>query len=225
MGVLAMRIHHFLSRSRANGPGCRAVVWVQGCSLHCPGCYNSATHLVDGGHKVTVGSLVRRIVALGDSIEGVTVSGGEPLDQSAALVALLMGLRIAPHLSVLLFTGYTWEEVCARPEGEAILSHVDVLLAGRYEAAQRLARSLCGSSNKTVHFLTERYGPADLSHLPAAEAVVSPEGVVVLTGIDPPRWLTIAVAERGAKQGCEAMVLTERVDHANGANQSKPKSE
>ena len=37
-------IHAIEPRSRANGPGARFVVWLQGCTLGCPGCFNPATH-------------------------------------------------------------------------------------------------------------------------------------------------------------------------------------
>ncbi|MCU0780030.1 MAG: radical SAM protein [Akkermansiaceae bacterium] len=45
---MTLRLHAFLPRSRANGPGWRSVVWVQGCSLGCPGCFNPQTHDWEG---------------------------------------------------------------------------------------------------------------------------------------------------------------------------------
>jgi pyruvate-formate lyase-activating enzyme len=39
-----LRLHQFLPSSHTNGPGLRAVLWVQGCSLGCPRCFNPATH-------------------------------------------------------------------------------------------------------------------------------------------------------------------------------------
>src|SRR5262245_29198295 len=106
-----LRLHAFLPASRANGPGVRAVLWVQGCSLGCPGCFNPLTHPTTGGELVPTDELVRRLTALGDTIEGITVSGGEPLQQRPALLALLRRLRQQTRLSVVLFTGFTWEEV------------------------------------------------------------------------------------------------------------------
>jgi len=44
LSKMTLRLHAFLPRSRANGPGWRSVVWVQGCSLGCPGCFNPQTH-------------------------------------------------------------------------------------------------------------------------------------------------------------------------------------
>jgi len=172
-------LHQFLPATRANGPGVRAALWVQGCSLGCPGCYNPATHPFAGGDLVAVDDLVGRIVALGEDIEGVTVSGGEPLQQREPLLALLRRLRAETRLSVLVFTGFTWEEVGRLPEADAFLGCVDVLIAGRYDATRHLARDLRGSANKTAHFLSDRYGPADLAAVPPAEVVITPEGDIV----------------------------------------------
>ena len=186
--MTALRLHQFLPARRANGPGVRAVVWVQGCSLACPGCYNPATHPFAGGELVEPDDLFVRIVALGDTIEGITVSGGEPFQQRPALHALLARLRRETALSVLVFTGFSREEVQRFPDADDLLACVDVLIAGRYEQRLHLARDLRGSANKTVHFLTPRYGPADLAAVPAAEVVLTPDGEVLASGIDPLRW-------------------------------------
>ena len=60
------------------------------------------------------------------------------------------------------------------------------VLAGRYQQANRLARDLRGSANKTVHFLTRRYTAADLQGVPPAELIISPGGEIIISGIDPP---------------------------------------
>lgn len=188
VGRVSLRVHNFVACSRANGPGRRAVIWVQGCSLNCPGCFNPTTHAPRGGESVAVDSLVRRLRALGEIIEGVTVSGGEPLQQRRALLDLLRRLRSETSLSVLVFTGYTWEEVRQMPESAALLASIDVLIAGRYRHDDRPSLGLSVSGNKSVHLLTDRYSLSDLVAVPAAEAIVTAEGHVLVSGIDPPRW-------------------------------------
>ncbi|HXG10502.1 MAG TPA: 4Fe-4S single cluster domain-containing protein [Gemmataceae bacterium] len=181
----ALRVHAFVPFSRANGPGLRAVLWVQGCSLGCPGCYNPQTHPLSGGQLIPVAELFRRIADLANQIEGVTISGGEPLQQRAALLDLLRRLRRQTRLSIIVFTGFTWEEVQRMPEAAELLACVDVLIAGRYDQTQRLARDLRGSANKTVHLLTGCYRPEDLTSVPTAEVIITPRGELQLTGIDP----------------------------------------
>ncbi len=183
-----LRVHQFLPFSRANGPGVRAVIWVQGCSLGCPGCFNPDTHPFVSGELVSVHELFDHTVALKDAVEGITVSGGEPLQQRRPLLALLQRVRGETPLSVLVFTGYTWEEVQRMRDAEALLPCIDVLIAGRYDAKKHFARDLRGSANKTVHFITDRYTMADLQAVPPAEVIITAEGEVVVSGIDPIRW-------------------------------------
>ncbi len=184
---MEVNLHAVLWRSRANGPGLRAVLWFQGCTLGCPGCFNPDTHPHELRLVVPVSELVAGLKAQAGEIEGLTLSGGEPLEQKAALLELLRGVREATGLSVILFTGWTWEELAGLPEREELLSYVDVTLCGRHDAGRQPAgRGLLGSPGKTVHRVTERYTLADLAVVPDAEVVVSPEGEVVVSGIAPP---------------------------------------
>src|SRR5688572_13333358 len=79
-----MLIHSMLPRSTVNGPGARAVVWLQGCGLRCPGCFNPATHSFDRDRDKTVEEVAERVLAC-EGIEGVTFSGGEPFQQAGDL--------------------------------------------------------------------------------------------------------------------------------------------
>lgn len=183
-----LRLHHFEPASRANGPGVRAVIWVQGCAFGCPGCFNPETHAMRGGEDWPVAKLAERILSLKDQVEGLTISGGEPLYQHRALASLVESLRQKSDLSVLVFTGYDWSELQRLKGIERFLANIDVLLAGRYDASRRVARGLLGSSNKTVHMLTNRYTLDDLQAVPQAEVLLSPDGSVILSGIDPLSW-------------------------------------
>lgn len=137
-----IRLHAFEPGSRANGPGRRAVVWFQGCAFNCPGCFNPATHGPLGGYLYDTGELAADILALGDKIEGVSFSGEEPLQQPHALLDLLQKLATAP-LSHLLFSVYTLPEITALPLGTEILSHVDVLIAGRFDGSSYYGNAYC----------------------------------------------------------------------------------
>ena len=181
-----LRLHGFVARSRANGPGIRAVVWTQGCTLGCPGCFNHGSHPSEGpGGVIATDELAGRILALRPEIEGVTVSGGEPLQQWDGVVDLLARVRAASDLSVVLLTGYTLPEIRRKGGSKILLGLVDVLIAGRYVARLRLARGLRGSSNKRAHLLTARYTVDDLEQVPDAELIIGPDGTVTATGVDP----------------------------------------
>lgn len=179
-----MNIHAIEERSRANGPGRRFVIWFQGCSLGCPGCYNPATHDAAPKQRVSADDVVARIVATRD-IEGVTISGGEPFEQIDALAELVARLRERTALSVLVFSGYARDEIEAMPLGPAVLANIDVLIDGRYRAGERVATGLRGSANQQVHLLTERYTAEDIAAVPEAEIRIDAAGRVHLTGVAP----------------------------------------
>src|SRR5262249_8856319 len=150
-------------RSRANGPGARFVVWFQGCTLGCPGCFNPATHAVDGP-TTSIDEVVAQLRATRD-IEGLSLSGGEPLQQADVAIALLDAAR-ALGLSTLAFSGYTIDEIRALPRGTDVLARLDVLIDGRYVASERLATGLRGSANQRIHLLTSRYVLAEVEATP-----------------------------------------------------------
>jgi anaerobic ribonucleoside-triphosphate reductase activating protein len=183
-----LRLHAFMPESRANGPGVRAVIWMQGCTLGCPGCFNPETHSFNEGEEITVDDCFQRISAISDNIEGLTISGGEPLQQLRPLIALLQRIRTETDLSVLILTGYSWDEVLRMTQADDLLGCVDVLITGRYDQERRLARDLRGSANKIPHFLSERYVMSDLQAVAPAEIIISAKGDVVMSGIDPMRW-------------------------------------
>jgi anaerobic ribonucleoside-triphosphate reductase activating protein len=153
-----LRIHRFLPSTRVEGPGDRACIWVQGCPIHCPGCAVPWTWPKEGGTLVSVDELVHQILT-GPSIEGVTLVGGEPFFQAAALAELGQAVRDA-GLSIVTFTGYVLEEIVAsdRKDWLDLLSVTDLLLDGPFRADLiDVSRPWVGSKNQRFHFLTERY--------------------------------------------------------------------
>jgi anaerobic ribonucleoside-triphosphate reductase activating protein len=181
-----VRIHAFEPRSRANGPGARFVVWFQGCTLGCPGCFNPTTHAPAAGRAMPVDELIGELTRARPGIEGLSLSGGEPLQQPAAARALLDAARTL-RLSTLAFSGYTIDEIRGLPGGPDVLARLDVLIDGRYVASDRLATGLRGSANQRIQLLTDRYALADVEATPVAEIRIGPTGDVVLTGVDPLR--------------------------------------
>ncbi len=102
--MTTVQIAAYLPRSRVNGPGVRAVLWVQGCPMRCVGCFNPDFQPFEGGEARAVAEVVDWIVK-DDATEGVTFSGGEPFAQAAALTEVARGVQQA-RKSVVVFTGY-----------------------------------------------------------------------------------------------------------------------
>ncbi len=92
------RIHSFQSLGTVDGPGVRAVVFLQGCPLRCACCHNPDTWAFEGGKLQTAEEVFDRISRLrayfGEQ-GGVTLSGGEPLMQSEFAAELFSLCRAA----------------------------------------------------------------------------------------------------------------------------------
>jgi len=178
-----INLHSRLERSVANGPGCRAVVWLQGCSLGCRGCFNARLKDPAGGESVAVEDLFRWLADI-RGVTGLSVSGGEPTDQLLPLTEFLSLVRERSSLSILLFSGRTLEQMRGLGGGPRLLSLLDVLVDGPYDPQRANPPGVWpSSSNQKLRFFTSRYGAEDFARLPVCEAVVNDLGQVVWTGL------------------------------------------
>ena len=176
-----------LPRSEANGPGLRCVIWSQGCTLACPGCFNPLTHPA-GGEPRTAEDLAAVALAASrrNGIEGVTLTGGEPLEQPGAVAAFCARIRARSTLGIIILTGFTRREIEDDPARARAVDAVDLVIAGRYNARRHLGSGLRGSDNKAYWALTQRYHPADFETIPDVELILAPDGSVTLTGMPQP---------------------------------------
>lgn len=192
--MLTINLHDFLDRSTENGPGVRAVIWVQGCTLRCPGCFNPETHSQKIRQLTPVEKLTERILAI-TGIEGVTISGGEPFLQAAALAELCRTLH-AHDLGVVVFSGFTFEQLtrAKNKNWNALLALTDLLIAGPFVQELRCDLALRGSRNQTLHFLSNRYTSlkAQLEQdSNSVELVIDLSGRITMTGFPGEEWSII----------------------------------
>lgn len=156
-----MRIERALNYVTALGPGSRLAVWVNGCSRGCPGCVSERLQRVDERTEVDIEEYFFGYRL--DGIDGVTVSGGEPFEQTAELLRLVERFRRQGVRDILVYTGFTLEELRARkdPATDAVLAHISALIDGPYIAARDSGRgNLMGSENQRLHIFDESLRPA-----------------------------------------------------------------
>jgi anaerobic ribonucleoside-triphosphate reductase activating protein len=144
----------YVDESEVNGPGCRAVVWVQGCLRECPSCFNSKSWSFEINQLMAVDTLVEKITS-NPRNEGVTFSGGEPFWQAPALAKLARQVK-AKGLNVMSFTGFTLEKLQSEyaPAGtQDLLAQLDILIDGAYDRSLTINApdSPVSSSNQRVH--------------------------------------------------------------------------
>lgn len=191
------------------GYGRRVVIWTQGCAIRCPGCINRDTWEKKSGSRIELAALATQLGSWLRSADGVTISGGEPLDQPAALAEFLAELRQRHGGDILLFSGYPHEQIFARHQ--AVVEQLDVLVSEPYrpEAGNKLM--LRGSDNQRVFLLTAlartRY-PADIDSRPWSPSrrldVVVEDAELWMAGIPRPAAMA-ALRRRLADRGlaCE----------------------
>jgi anaerobic ribonucleoside-triphosphate reductase activating protein len=181
-------IARFLGSTRAEGPGERTAIWMQGCAIRCRGCFNPHMWSFRGGERIAAGDLIARILATGT--DGVTLLGGEPFDQAAALSEVARGVRRAGR-SVMTFTGYTRAQLAratgaGRDDVAALLSETDLLIAGPFQAGRiDHVRPWAGSTNQEFVLLTDRFPNLliDLDRTPdRVEVTVDAGGRVAVNG-------------------------------------------
>ena len=144
-----MRIAGTVPCSLVNGPGIRYVIFTQGCPHKCWGCQNPETWDVDGGVDVNVSTIWQSIIDHVRTLDGITISGGEPFLHEADLLILMKwirGTKLTEGLDVWLYTGYEWEDIKDRE----LTKMVDVVVTGRFQQANKVSGKLYGSSNQKV---------------------------------------------------------------------------
>jgi anaerobic ribonucleoside-triphosphate reductase activating protein len=137
-----VRIAGVLTCSLVNGEGIRYVIFTQGCKHHCPGCHNPETWDFNGGYEVSVEELAEDI-RKHRMIDGITLSGGDPMEQEAECLALL---DLLPAMNVWVYTGYEWEEIADRE----LVKRADAVVVGKFVESLRCEGKHYGSSNQRI---------------------------------------------------------------------------
>lgn len=128
-----MRYHNITKDDMLNGYGLRVVLWVAGCTHHCPGCHNPITHDVNGGILFDEAAKEEIFAELAkDYVDGITFSGGDPLHP---LNVNTIGELVAeinakfPTKTKWLYTGYLYEDISSLP----FIPMLDVICDGKFE--------------------------------------------------------------------------------------------
>lgn len=137
----------------ANGPGIRATVFVTGCSRRCVNCFNEEYQDFNAGSEWTAAETERLISYLQDDTNsGLTLLGGEPMENAEDLLALVQAVRRAvPEKSIWVYSGFLYEEILTQPARKALLEACDVLVDGPFvDALKDPGLYFRGSSNQRI---------------------------------------------------------------------------
>ena len=146
---MQVRLAGVKQESVTDGAGLRSVVYFQGCPHHCPGCHNPKSHDPQAGYLCETGELLE-LLCNNQLIDGITLSGGEPLAQPDAALYLARAAK-ARGKSVWIYTGFTLEQVLQDDIKKSVLAYTDVLVDGTFVLAERdLSLPYRGSRNQRL---------------------------------------------------------------------------
>lgn len=207
MSEIFLNVSSTMSRSRANGPGVRAVIWVQGCTIGCRGCYSASTHPHEASSLHRPSEIAEWLQSI-PNIEGVTFSGGEPFEQAVAVLETINSIRgnIRSDFSVFVYTGYEIEFLRKSNDKNVhdLLEAIDILSAGPFDYKLRDETLLWrGSSNQSLHFLSNRYNAFQIeewSKISPLEEITLRSDSIDFTGFVGPKSKVLKAAEQIASK-------------------------
>lgn len=187
-----LHIMNITSPDVNNGEGIRVTVWVSGCTNKCPGCHNQhtwaygqgkgiddewVTYNKDGSIKETTESTVNRILNLvsEDYIDGITISGGDPLCQTRIALNNLSSLLISvklwyPEKTIWLYTGKSLDDIdWKNPNSKyyCVLHKCDVVVDGPYKQELRnITLPFRGSTNQRIIDMKASYASREIKTIP-----------------------------------------------------------
>lgn len=140
---------------RTLGPGTRVGLWLQGCHRHCNGCIAQKTWDFSEDRATPLSQLIESLCAFwentGKKPDGLTISGGEPIDQYEPLYLLLTELRVRGLSDILLYTGYRLEEI--QHHYPKILPLLTAIVDAPFEQGNPSSAAWSGSQNQNLFVL------------------------------------------------------------------------
>lgn len=152
---MKLRVLDIIDGTIVDGPGLRTSIYLAGCRHACPGCHNPQSWDFNGGYDLTIRDILAHVDENGFN---VTISGGDPLYQIDAVVALCRELK-QRGINIWVYTGFKYEELFADKKMSRILKSADVLVDGPFINSMRdTSLRFRGSSNQRLIDLNKSDG-------------------------------------------------------------------
>lgn len=181
------------------GPGDRLGIWVSGCSRRCFGCANPELQAQKPEHNLSLESFKKIIDMLPEMPKGITITGGEPFEQSRELALFCKWINNSISDNILVYTGYTYEQLRQLNDisTEVVLSNIAALIDGEYTENLNMGNQIKGSENQRLIVVNEKYKKEfyELDFISNKKRIVQPflcnDGGIVATGFESPDFKSI----------------------------------
>jgi len=146
-----MKYLNILDCDIADGEGIRVTLFVSGCSHKCPKCQNPESWDYNNGYDFTEETLNEILQLLNrDYVDGLTLSGGDPLFKNNREEVLNICKTIKeklPNKNIWLYTGYDYNEI----KDLEIINYIDYVVDGKYiDSLRDVTLPFRGSKNQNI---------------------------------------------------------------------------
>ena len=146
---MEIRLFGTVNDSIVDGPGLRYSIFTQGCFHNCLGCHNPQSHDINGGYTKDTSEIISEIDD-NPLLDGITLSGGEPMLQVEALKEICKAAK-KRGLNIVIYSGFTFEQIIKDPIKKSLLKLCDMLIDGKFELSKKsLALLYRGSANQRL---------------------------------------------------------------------------
>lgn len=168
----------------SNGPGRRAVLWLQGCDKQCSNCCNPQFQPFQDNNTdlLCVSDQIQRDY-FKYSLRGLTLTGGEPLYQAFAVQQLVADLRQKIEIDIMAFSGYTAQEIS---QMEWVPQYIDLIIAGPYIDSLEHNKGLIASTNQEIVRLNSKFDDVSDDELKYSNRIIEThiqDDKVIITGL------------------------------------------
>ena len=159
-----MQVERIIYPVTTLGPGNRIGIWTIGCTKRCKNCISPELRRPRPDKNISVSTLICfvRDIIENNTADGITISGGDPLEQPEDLLAFITGIS-GICSDILIYTGYTLpelEDLWSDIRMVTLRNHTAVLIDGRYIHEQNDGMSaLTGSTNQQIHYFNSTLRP------------------------------------------------------------------
>lgn len=147
-----LQVADYIKTSVVDGPGIRQVLFLSGCRFACEGCHNPDLQDFQYGKSMSILD-VEKLFTFDTRINRVTFTGGEPMEQAFALEKLAGRLINKGIEDILIYSGYTIEEIFSEGDENKInlLKKCNTLIDGRFDISKKdLRLPFRGSANQRI---------------------------------------------------------------------------
>ena len=146
------RVHSIETFGTVDGPGIRYVLFLKGCPFRCLYCHNPDTWDMTKGSLMTVDEVSRDLKKYSRYVDGITISGGEPLLQLDFVTELFKKVKQDGFSTCLDTSGAIFNEKDENLKRKLLecLKFCDLVMLDIKHIDENKHKMLTGHSNKNV---------------------------------------------------------------------------